>query len=280
MGGERSINLASRPVGIPPATLARYGAAVMLGLLTAAAVTVVARRVVGALATPLDPVTLFAMGLLVATTAAVIRLGWLLPAVLQPKPRLDQAVMLLTSSTVLAIAVGVCLPETPVAGKFLLCLILIVEESGAWAWHHRRGPNCFLPSRKRGQNYSSPSDPLHPVLSHPRQPSPEINSSAPFSEDVTQRFTRSQAADGSETLSGWLRAAFAAGQRTGSVHVAFCPPFAATPELKVEQLDGPETRVKTAQVLPYGARLDLKLVAVAAEPTDVVLQFSARTPRT
>ena len=59
--------------------------------------------------------------------------------------------------------------------------------------------------------------------------------------------------------------------------MAFCPPFAATPELEVEQLDGPEARIKTAQLLPYGARLDLKLAAAAEEPTSVLLQFSART---
>ncbi len=68
-----------------------------------------------------------------------------------------------------------------------------------------------------------------------------------------------------------------AGQRTGSLHVAFCPPFTATPELVVEQLEGPEARMKTAQLMPYGARLDLKLAAAAEEPTSVLLQFSART---
>ena len=88
--------------------------------------------------------------------------------------------------------------------------------------------------------------------------------------------TRIKAADGTEELSGWLRMPFAAGQRTGSVHVAFCPPLPAAPELSVEQIDGPEARVKTAQLLPYGARLDLKLVAASEEPASVLLQFSAR----
>ena len=67
---------------------------------------------------------------------------------------------------------------------------------------------------------------------------------------VSQQLTRSQTADGVEELSGWLRIAFVAGQRTGSLHVAFCPPFVTTPELAVEQLDGPEARLKTAQLMP------------------------------
>jgi hypothetical protein len=99
------------------------------------------------------------------------------------------------------------------------------------------------------------------------------------SEDVTQQLMRSRTADGTEELSGWLRPAFAAGQRTGSIHVAFCPPFAGTPELAVEQIGGPEARIKTAQLLPYGVRLDLKLAATADQPTTVLLQFSARTAR-
>ena len=96
-------------------------------------------------------------------------------------------------------------------------------------------------------------------------------------EGVVQQLTRSRAADGTEEISGWLRTSFAAGQRTASVHVAFCPPLAAVPELAVEQIDGPEARIKTAQVLPYGARVDLKLAAASEEPASVLLQFSART---
>jgi hypothetical protein len=44
----------------------------------------------------------------------------------------------------------------------------------------------------------------------------------------------------------------------------------------VEQLEGPEARIKTAQLMPYGARLDLKLAATAEGPCSVLLQFSAR----
>jgi hypothetical protein len=58
--------------------------------------------------------------------------------------------------------------------------------------------------------------------------------------------------------------------------VAFCPPFKSTPRLEVQQREGPAARVKTAQLLPYGARLDLKLAAAAEQPLTVVLQFIAR----
>ena len=94
-------------------------------------------------------------------------------------------------------------------------------------------------------------------------------------EHVDQQLVRSHAAD-SDVLSGFVRVGFLQGQRTGSVHVAFCPPFTKTPDLTVEQLDGPDARIKTAALLPYGVRLDLKLAAEADEPTSVLLQFEVR----
>jgi hypothetical protein len=97
--------------------------------------------------------------------------------------------------------------------------------------------------------------------------------------EVLQQLTRSQAADGTEELFGWIRLPFAVGQRTGCIHVAFCPPLCVTPEVTVEQIEGPDARIKTAQLLPYGARFDLKLAAAAESSTTVVLQFLARTPR-
>ena len=62
----------------------------VLGLLTAAALMVIARRLAGALANPLEPATLLTTGILVAAAAVAIRLGWFLspaakfPAVERP----------------------------------------------------------------------------------------------------------------------------------------------------------------------------------------------------
>lgn len=108
-------------------------------------------------------------------------------------------------------------------------------------------------------------------------PVSEDFSEEPFSEDIVQQLTRRHAADGMEELSGWLRVPVSPGQRTVSAHVAFCPPFCETPEVAVEQLDGPESRIKTGQRLPYGARIDLKLTSPAEEAATVLLQFSARS---
>ena len=264
MGGERSIHLHGQRIALAPSNLPRYAATAALSLLSAAALVVVARRLAGALENSLEPVALLLIGVLVAAAAVAIHLGSSLPSSAAATPRLERAVMIVTSLAVAALAIGLCLPGTSTLGLFFLCTLLVAEESWAWAWHIRR---CF------------PSPDLRPTSPAPTSHSrvsldPDM---AVLPEDVTQQITRSQAADGTETLSGLLRLAFAQGQRTGSIHVAFCPPFTATPELEVEQLDGPEARIKTAQLLAYGARLDLKLAAAAEEPANVLLQFSART---
>ena len=66
-----------------------------------------------------------------------------------------------------------------------------------------------------------------------------------------------------------------AGQRSASVHVAFCPPFARTPNATVEQIEGSRARVKTVQLLPYGARFDLKLAVPSQLAETLLLEFSA-----
>jgi len=126
--------------------------------------------------------------------------------------------MVLTSLAAVALTVSLWVPGTPVVWIAVVGTILAVEEVWAWwAWLQKRGQNYLLPAK----SLSTP--PIH-----------EKNSSDPFfpSAEVIQQLTRSLAADGTEELTGWLRMAFAAGQRTGSVHVAFCPPCRSCPSYR------------------------------------------------
>jgi hypothetical protein len=200
-------------------------------------------------------------------------LGWLLPLAANRIGRLDRVVMAITTFAAAALCGGLCLPpDTPLVAVLLFRVTIVAEEGWAWLWFFRI----------RGRNGSSPAkSPSEPSVREKKSSDPFL-ATDPFSEtipaaEVIQQLTRSQAADGAEELSGWLRLPFAPGQRTGTVHVAFCPPLRVTPELAVEQVEGPEARIKTAQLLPYGARFDLKLAAAAEGPTAVLLQFTART---
>ena len=222
----------------------------------------------GALQTPLPPAALLTVGALTAAAGVVVRLGWLLPLGANRIGRLDLTVMAVTSFAATALCSGLCSPrETPVEIALLVRAVIVIEEGWAWLWFFG----------KWGRNGSWPrKSPSPSPVCETKTPDPFV--AVPAAE-VTQQLTRSEAADGGEELSGWLRLPFAPGQRTGSIHVAFCPPLRVAPELAVEQIEGPEARIKTAQLLPYGARLDLKLAAAAEGPTAVLLQFTARAPR-
>ncbi len=287
MSGTRLLKWPIGDVSVPTARSCRLVAVVVLGLLSVAAAVVAARAMAGALRSPLNPAALLSVCMLVAAAGVAVRLGWLLPIGAARVRRLDLAVMATTSFAAAALCGGLCLPPgTPLAAVIVLRVVLVAEEGWAWLWYIRkwsrngsspipRSPESSV-AQKRGQNcFSRAASPSESLKDEKKSSDPFLTPAA----QVTQQFTRSETADGAEELSGWLRLPFAPGQRTGSVHVAFCPPLRITPELTVEQIEGPEARIKTAQLLPYGARFDLKLATSAEEPTAVLLQFTARTPR-
>jgi hypothetical protein len=260
MSGTRSLSWPRRDADALPADFCRSASVVALGLLVAAAAVVAWRRLAGALTSPPPPAILLTAAVL-ATSVAAIR-GWWRGPLVKPFSRLDWGLMILTSLATAVLTVGLCPSGTPAAWVAAVGALFAAEESWTWLRRLRRR----VPSRGAGCQSAVGKGQVGNLSLQEVPP-----------EGVLQQLTRSRAADGIEEISGWLRTCFAAGQRTASVHVAFCPPLAAVPELAVEQIDGPEARIKTAQVLPYGARVDLKLAAASGEPASVLLQFSART---
>ena len=98
---------------------------------------------------------------------------------------------------------------------------------------------------------------------------------AAASARFAQRIERVQAVDGRDILAGTLSTRLAAGQVTAHVHVAFCPAFESVPRLDFRQAAGPAARIKLGQVLPHGARIDVKLDAPPAEPVFLELEVRA-----
>ena len=284
MASESSANLEG--LSFAPGTyprrvdLARWTAGLLLVVLLLGAGLLCWRRAIGALSSPLGVASLLAVALtvvamaVIARTLARFRPTKSLPGLLETWP----AVLLSTS--VLAIGAALSLHGTPPTGLAVLWGILIAEE--AWAWCPRgllRLP--AMPRWRRPRFRFVRVDAPQAVAPHPTarlDDRPIAVAGTSPDETVTQQLTRSQAADGTESLSGWLRIPVALGQRTANVHVAFCPPFPHTPLARVEQLDGPEARIKTVQLLPYGVRFDLKLREPSESAVAVLLQFSADAP--
>jgi hypothetical protein len=92
---------------------------------------------------------------------------------------------------------------------------------------------------------------------------------------ILQRYVRSATDDGQEWVRGTLRLRFTTGARTAVAHVAFCPPFAQRPKFEARQTGGSAARLKIAQVLPQGARLELRLTTAATVDEWLELDFTA-----
>ena len=260
----------------PAAELLRWSAGAACGLLLLAAAMLGWRRLAGAFTgAPPDPWLLAAVAAVVATTAAVARLGWRYQSASRRSGWLDRPVAVGVSVGVLAAGAALSLPGTSPVALGLFWGILAVEELWAWrpaVWRRRLAARRAAPPPGREVRIDPPQRPLpHPIPPPPLADEPPDGS-------VTQQLTRSHAPDGSETLAGWLRVPLAAGQRVTNCHVAFCPPFPQTPRVAVEQIEGPEARIKTVQLLPFGARFDLKLAGPSEVPETVLLQFSAQAP--
>jgi hypothetical protein len=247
--------------------LAGYLRSAVGALLAVAAVFVVLRRLLGALETPLGPFQLFVTGVALAALTRTAHAA--APA---GRPR---AASVLVSLATLAMAASFSLPgSNPVA---LLGFWAVVVGEGLWEWRGllpARRANSALPlGEGQGVRAALPTAPPHAPAAD-GDSSEEPASSGPAA-DVLQQLTLRTTAEGGQELSGWLRLGLAAGQRTGSLHVAFCPSFGQAPQVQAEAVSGPDCRIKAAQVLPYGARLDVKLDEPAAENQSVLVWFFA-----
>jgi len=253
----------------PIAELARWMGVMLTGMLLAAAVVLCWRHVAGALSTPLEPLLVAA---LVAAVAVGARLAWEFAAGGRRGSLPGRFAAVSVSATIVVIGFMLS-PGTSAAGRTVLWGILAAEE--CWAWG-RAGWRRLARNR-----WGWPAVHLKrtdaPQRFEPRRTESAPVAHAPPAEEVTQQMVRSLAPDGGELLAGWMRVPMALGQRSTSVHLAFCPPFSRTPRVKVEQLEGPRARIKTVQLLPYGARFDLKLAAQSDTAEIVLLRFSAET---
>jgi len=254
----------------------RWLVVLLTGLLWCAALLIGWRRLAGALDTPLTPAVLLLLGVVVVAVAVGARSCWNRLPSRSGTLSYKRLARLLPTTAVLLLGAAVSLRQTNAAALIAFWAMLAGEE--LWAWRAAAGRK-----RCRGaENREAPRPPEPPPTAavaeaSVQEPVPATTPSAIPADDVLQQLTLSRVADGGTQLAGLLRPPSATGQRTAAEHVAFCPPFAKTPQVTVEQLDGPPARVKTAQLLPHGVRLDLKLDATADTPQAVLLQFTARS---
>jgi hypothetical protein len=240
------------------AELVRIVSAAATALLVGAAAFVTWRRVTGAIAAPLPAAEMLLAGALVAA------LGW--TAHPSRTPCRASARRMFVSPAVVALGIALSRVDGNWAALIGFWAIIVGEE--LWAWRDVL-PNGIVSARKRPTSV--------PLSVHRASPITLPESQEPLepAADVLQQLTLRTNTAGDRELSGWLRMSLAVGQRSGALHVAFCPPFDRAPEVHAEAVAGPDCRIKTAEALPYGVRLEVKLNAPAAEEASVLLWFFA-----
>src|SRR5205085_7582080 len=241
----------------------------LLGLLLLVAAVLVVRRSVGQLTFPLSPPALLACGLLVAAASITRRL------LTDDGPRASEAVRTLwrvaPTIAVVLIASSLSIPGTSAAGLFLLWICTAAGEIVGQIIMQ----SCAV-KKAEWLSHSDEKTQMPSGLAFQDAAPARSSSEADLEEDdldVYQRLTRRRDDLGRELLSGWLRVDVAPGERTKFAHVAFCPPM-RSPQCEIE-LEDEFVTATVAQVLPQGARFELKLPKAATEATSIAFEWVA-----
>ena len=247
--------------------LARLAALSGGSLLLAMAILFAVRRLSGDAHQPLTAEIRLIAALVLATTATLLRLPWIAPATNADRlPRFVGLLLPLTSLVLFGLALS--LPAAPVWSVVVMWLSVAAHECvwGVGVFRgrtFRRRPTAALRTAEpRVQPRVAPTERAADAEAPPA--------------NVTQQIVRSREG-AAEKITGVLRADLAVGERTCSLHVAFCPPLAAAPTIQCEQIDGPAATISLGEVQSYGARFDVRLLRAAAQPATVAVEFYAHT---
>jgi len=240
-----------------------------LALLTVAAWLCI-RRLTGVWQ-PLAALPLLLVGVAAVALGSALRGGWWQTGV-WPSRVWSRATLVWLSPALAAVLLltAVSTGGTSVAAVAALWTVLLVHEA---VW-------CGLARRARGGRPTATTPATAPVHleSADRRPGAAVecdDQELSVSAEVSQQITRSESPSSGDTIAGVLRAVFQPGERTRNLHVAFCPPLPTRPEVEVAQLSGPGTRVRAADVQPFGVRFDLRMTAVSVQPENVLIHFVA-----
>ena len=267
----------------PWSALLRYSVTTAVAMLAMLAMLFNVRRCSGGLTQPISMVPLLLVALLLAGLALAWRWLWCRSDVTDR--RFTALMYSLGPILVLLLVAGsVSLPGTSYSALLLLWGILVGEEVLAhWCLYGylsgRTSRYDWLFDMGVPQKHSHISSRTDQIGQDEGSDQGPSDAAADFSDngglpaDVWQQITRARDEDGHDTFHGRLRGDFAVGQRSMSLHVAFCPPLARVPQLICERIQGPDVTVQPVQVLPYGARLDIKRKELGEGCETVIIEF-------
>ena len=219
------------------------------------------RRLSGAISEPLPVSVYLLLGFIFAATAVLLR---------KSLHAFDPTWTCIVGTVIAVIgALSVSLSQSPIAGLLVIWLAIAVEEGWAWRqWFERS-------SLQQTEPIAEPQTIQPIVTAGDSQAVAENTDDIQTDSTITQQLIRRRQPDGTESISGYLRADFAPDQRTAILHVSFCPPLGISPNCVAEPSDGPSAQIRITQIVPQGARLEAKLDSTAQEPQQLLIEFSA-----
>jgi hypothetical protein len=250
-------------------TIRAAATAALCILLTFAALFLFVRRCAGALNEALPTTSL--IGLTLSAALAAWAAQFLIRhSTAAQSTSLTNLSRWLPRATLPILALAVSLPGSSPLGLLIMWLTIIAVEVRSW----RRRPAQVPHHNLSHAGIATPPKSLVEIKQRTFDEPPAASDW--LDQSLAQRMVyRRSDSDENTIVEGWVRANFAAEQRTAIVHVAFCPPFARQPQVEAESLDGPEAEIRPTLVLPWGIRWEIKLATPAAEPLAVVLGFYA-----
>lgn len=117
--------------------------------------------------------------------------------------------------------------------------------------------------------------PLRRLDRSPESRAVPMTQSLPLDGGIGDWTSRTSDGPGQERLQGGTVVELTIGQKQAVVHLAFCPPFAATPEFECDSGDDSASRLKVAAIYPYGVRIEIKRSEACQSPTSVKIRYTA-----
>jgi len=251
-------------------------AAVAGGLLAAAGIAVLGRRLAGALAAEPRPAVAWTVaGVGLAAVAAVDL------AVRKAGPRWPAFAVRCGVAAVALAVLPLAGTSTRSAGLTAAgCLVAVAATLVPPRRRIRRRPPAASPiggDRPAHEHPGPPSETASPTGR--REPPTAADAWLAAAPSLRQRLERYETPTGADALRGLVVLAVEPGARLAHAHVGFCPAFAATPTVDVETAyDGVEVTVAAAEVLPWGVRVECRLADAADEPLAIPVEIRARAP--
>lgn len=220
--------------------------------------------------------TLFTIALTSTIAAKFGRLAWRrhygTPRT-KPAQRWDNLVGYGSSTGLILLAVGCCYPAYRNSDWLIWLPMLIADQFWRQTFFDNDHPLVKLADLPLDEDEASANEDLS---------NEHLFGDVTFAEEavkdldegILQQLFRVREED-HEVIYGTVRAQFDAGQQHATVHVGFCPPLASAPSVETEACDFEEAKVKVAQAMAHGVRLDVKLSEPAEEACSVAIDLAA-----